>query len=135
VAAFQQCERLGAARPALFEGARRSEAWRVEVAASSLRRRGCPGACGVSTLIVKVSPNASRDALLGWLDDALKLSVTATPERGKANAAVEALLAERLGVPKRAVSVIAGHTQSRKRVEIAGLEMAEVRRRLDAALA
>ena len=87
----------------------------------------------MSTLIVKVSPNASRDALLGWLDDALKLSVTATPERGKANAAVEALLAQLLGLAKRDVRVIAGHTQSRKRVEIDGLDPPEVRRRLDAA--
>ncbi|MDB5986037.1 MAG: hypothetical protein JWR16_1090 [Nevskia sp.] len=87
----------------------------------------------MSTLVIKVSPNASRDALLGWLDDALKISVTATPERGKANAAVEALLARVLGLAQRDVRVIAGHTQSRKRIEIVGLEAAEVRHRLDAA--
>ena len=84
----------------------------------------------MSVLLVKVSPNASRDAVLGWLDDALKLSVTATPGRGRANTAVETLLARRLGLARGAVRVVAGQTQTRKRVEIAGLDAAEVRRRL-----
>jgi len=81
-------------------------------------------------LEVKVSPGASRNAIHGWLGDALKLSVTAAPERGKANAAVAALLAEKLGVPASAVTVVAGHGATRKRVEIAGLSAEAVRARL-----
>lgn len=83
-------------------------------------------------LAVKLSPKASRNALTGWLGDSLKVAVTAAPERGKANAALEALLAEALGVPRGAVQVVAGHTQPRKQVEIAGLDAADLRRRLDA---
>jgi uncharacterized protein YggU (UPF0235/DUF167 family) len=81
-------------------------------------------------LPVKVSPKASRDRIQGWLGDALKLSVTAAPERGRANAAVEELLAEALSLPVSRVKVVAGHTASRKLVEIAGLDEAELRRRL-----
>jgi hypothetical protein len=60
--------------------------------------------------------------------------VTAPPEQGRANAAVEALLAEALGVPRDCVHVLGGHTSRRKVVEIARISEAEVRRRIDAAL-
>jgi uncharacterized protein YggU (UPF0235/DUF167 family) len=46
--------------------------------------------------------------------------VRAVPEKGKANAALEALLAEALDVPKSAVSVIAGGTSRLKSVRVAG---------------
>lgn len=81
-------------------------------------------------LAVKVSPGASRNAIQGWLGDTLKRSVTAAPERGKANAAVEVLLAGALGVPASSVTVVAGHNARRKWVEIAGLSAEAVRARL-----
>lgn len=82
-------------------------------------------------LDLKVSPKAARNAVTGWMGEVLKVSVTAAPEKGKANQAVEALLAEALGLAKSAVKVVAGQTSKQKRVEIAGLDAAEVRRRLD----
>lgn len=83
----------------------------------------------------KVSPKASRNAITGWHADHLKLSVTAVPEKGKANAAVSVLLAEALGLPRSAVSVVAGHTQSVKRLRIDGLDEPSLRARLDALIA
>jgi len=83
-------------------------------------------------LAVKVAPKASRNAVRGWLGDTLKVAVTAAPERGKANEAVEELLAETLALPKGAVRVVAGHTQSRKQVEIAGISPEALRERLPA---
>jgi uncharacterized protein YggU (UPF0235/DUF167 family) len=44
--------------------------------------------------------------------------VTATPEAGKANAAVLALLAKALGVPKSALSIVRGETGRDKRVRL-----------------
>ncbi|WP_028081206.1 DUF167 domain-containing protein [Solimonas soli] len=85
-------------------------------------------------LAVKVTPGASRNALLGWHGEALKLAVTAVPERGKANAAVQALLAETLRLPKSAISLRRGDTQSQKLFEIAGLDDATARHRIDEAL-
>lgn len=81
-------------------------------------------------LDLKVSPKAARNAVTGWMGEVLKVSVTAAPEKGKANQAVEALLAEALGLAKSAVTVVAGQTSKQKRVEIAGLDADEVRRRL-----
>jgi uncharacterized protein len=86
-----------------------------------------------ATLHVKVVPRATRAEIVGWLDDVLKVRVTAPPEAGRANAALEALLAIALGVRKTAVRVAAGHASTRKRVEIDGLAPAELERRLRAA--
>ncbi|MFT4045649.1 MAG: DUF167 family protein [Solimonas sp.] len=86
-------------------------------------------------LAVKVTPKASRNAVLGWHGKALKVAVTAVPERGKANAAVQALLAAALRVPKTTITLLRGDTQSQKLFEIAGLDEGEVLKRLNAALA
>lgn len=80
-------------------------------------------------LDVKVSPKASRNAVTGWMGEVLKISVTAVPERGKANDAVEQLLADALGLPRSAVTVVAGHSSKLKRVQIVGLT-ADARRLL-----
>ena len=85
---------------------------------------------GAVSIQVKVVPRASHSELGGWKDGVLKVRVAAPPEQGKANAALEALLAERLGVRKSAVRVVAGHGSPRKRVEIDGLVLGEVERRL-----
>jgi len=81
-------------------------------------------------LNVKVVPGASRDGVAGWLADALKLRVRAPAERGRANAAVESLLASVLGVPQERVRIVAGFGSPRKTVEIDGLSESDVRERL-----
>jgi hypothetical protein len=66
----------------------------------------------------------------GWLGDALRVRVTAPAERGKANAAVEATVAEALGVPTANVRVVAGGASPRKILEIVGLSEADLQQRL-----
>ncbi len=63
---------------------------------------------------VKVVPGASGDRIVGPLGDALKIRVSAPPERGKANAAVTGLLADALGVSAKSVSVVSGMTSPHK---------------------
>ena len=67
---------------------------------------------------LKVSPKASRNAIAAWHGDVLKLSVTAVPDRGRANQAVIALLASELGLAKSSCRIIRGHTGREKTVEI-----------------
>ena len=81
-------------------------------------------------LTVKVIPKSSRDSIAGWVGDALKVCVTAAPERGKANAAVEAVLADALGLARGRVRTVAGLTSPRKILEIDGVAPAELHRRL-----
>jgi len=89
----------------------------------------------MAELEVKVVPGARREAMVGWLGTALKVRVTAPPERGRANAAVVALVATALGVPSSQVRVIAGHGSPRKRLAIDGLDREALNARIAAALA
>jgi hypothetical protein len=61
-------------------------------------------------LSLKVVPGSSRDKIVGWLGDSLKLKVKAPPEKGRANEAVVALLAERLGIDASSIAVVSGHS-------------------------
>ena len=68
-------------------------------------------------LSLRVRAGASRDSIT-LCDDALRVHVTTAPENGKANAAVRALLAKALGVPKSRLSLVRGRTARDKVFEI-----------------
>ena len=80
-----------------------------------------------------LTPGASSNAIVGRHGDGWKVRVAAAPERGRANIALVALLAETLGVAPAAIRVAAGHKYRRKVVEIDGLDEEEAGRRLEAA--
>ncbi|MEX2454371.1 MAG: DUF167 family protein [Rhodospirillaceae bacterium] len=76
-------------------------------------------------LSIRVTARASRNAVSGPVADAdgrmaVRVAVTAAAEGGKANAAVLGLLAKTWGIPKTSMTVIAGATDRRKILEIAG---------------
>lgn len=85
---------------------------------------------GALQFAVKAVPGAARDRIVGLYGDALKVQVAAPPEGGKANARIEAVLAEALGVPARSVQVVTGHSSPRKVVAVAGLGRADLLARL-----
>jgi uncharacterized protein len=67
---------------------------------------------------------------VGRHGDGWRARVAAPPERGRANEALIELLAGSLGVPRSRVSVVGGLTARRKIVEVDGLDLPEVERRL-----
>ena len=79
-------------------------------------------------LSLKVVPGSSRDEIVGWLADSLKVKVKAPPERGRANEAVVALLAERLGIDASSISMVSGHGSPAKVVEVEGMDAAAIRK-------
>jgi uncharacterized protein (TIGR00251 family) len=89
---------------------------------------------GGVTLQVRVAPRASRAAITGVHDGALKLSLTAAPVDGAANDALIALLADVLDVPKRALSITRGERGRNKTVLVAGTTAERVRAALARAL-
>ncbi len=86
-------------------------------------------------LALKVAPKAGRNAVTGWHDGQLKVSVTAAPDKGKANQVVVELMAKVLDVPKSTISIVRGQTSTQKVIEINGLDDGEVLRRAHAATA
>ena len=70
-------------------------------------------------LRVKVIPKSSRTKLAAILPDGTwKVKVAAAPEKGKANRALCEFVAEKLGVAKSRVRVIAGETSQLKRIRV-----------------
>lgn len=74
---------------------------------------------------IRLTPKSAVDRIEGAIaavDGSLRLKarVRAVPEDGKANKAVERLLAKALGVPKTAVAIAAGHTARAKTLRVAG---------------
>lgn len=74
---------------------------------------------GGTRLRLRVKAGARTSAIVGVHGGALKVSVTAAAERGKANREVVALLANAFGVPSSDVTIAAGKSSQDKVVEIA----------------
>ncbi|HWI54707.1 MAG TPA: DUF167 domain-containing protein [Desulfobacteria bacterium] len=72
-------------------------------------------------LKIKVQPRASRNKIAGQIGDALKVMLTAPPVDGEANAACIDFFSDLLGVPKRDIEILTGHTGRNKLVKIYGL--------------
>lgn len=94
--------------------------------ARAARRAGA-----LSRLTVRLTPSGGADRIDGLAhDDAglpyLKARVRAAPEDGKANAALEALIAKAFGVAKGKVKVVRGTTARLKALEIDGASDADV---------
>lgn len=80
---------------------------------------------------VWVQPGARSSAPQGIVDGCLKLRLAAPPVEGRANEALVRWVADRLGVPLRAVDLVAGQTSRRKRLRVAcALDAAEIEARL-----
>ncbi len=84
----------------------------------------------IARITVKVVPGASQDRVVGWLGEALKIRVSAQPEKGKANSAVIALLADFLKIPARSIKVASGQTSRAKIIEFRGISNAELEKKL-----
>ena len=85
-------------------------------------------------IAVHAQPGARRNAILGLRAGALRVAVTAAPEKGKANAAIAAVLAESFGCRGSQVALISGESSRQKRFLIAGIEPDELRLRIMAVL-
>ncbi len=84
------------------------------------------------TVAIKAIPNAPRSEVVGWLGDALKVKVHAPPLEGRANDELCRFLADTLGLPRRAVTVLRGDTSRQKLVRIEGFDAATLRARFGA---
>jgi uncharacterized protein (TIGR00251 family) len=68
---------------------------------------------------VKVIPKSSKTELIGYLPDGTwKVKVAAAPENGKANRALCEFIAQKLGVAKSRVQIVAGEKARVKRIHV-----------------
>lgn len=76
-------------------------------------------------LAIRLTPNGGRDGvdgveLNGNGEAHLKVRVSDVPEKGKANKALIAVLAKRLGIAKSAITLVSGDTARQKILRIDG---------------
>jgi uncharacterized protein len=83
-----------------------------------------------TTFAVRVHPRAKKNAITGEMGDALKISLTASPTNGKANAACIDLFAKLLNLPRSSVTIAAGLTSRNKVIRAVGVTAEQVRERL-----
>jgi hypothetical protein len=80
---------------------------------------------GVSCRVkVYVQPRASKTAVTGMHGDSIRIQLTAPPVDNAANEALVAFVADRLGIAKRCIRVVAGAASRRKVIEIDGVPAA-----------
>ena len=73
---------------------------------------------GRTTLTLHIQPGAKKTEVAGIHGDALKIRLAAPPVDGKANAALIAFVADRLGLARSAVALKSGQTSRLKVLEI-----------------
>jgi uncharacterized protein (TIGR00251 family) len=75
---------------------------------------------GTLVFTVHAQPGAKRTEVAGLHGDALKIRVAAPALEDRANAALIAFIAERLGVARRDITLVGGAKSREKRFEIRG---------------
>jgi hypothetical protein len=81
---------------------------------------------------VRAQPGAKQDSILGERAGALRVAVSAAPERGKANEAIRETLAEALDWKASRIRLLSGATSRQKRFLFVGLDRGELERRIGA---
>jgi uncharacterized protein (TIGR00251 family) len=84
----------------------------------------------VTRIAVKVATGSSNSAITGWREQCLRVRIGAAPERGKANAALIALLAKSLGLSKSSIRIVRGKHSAHKTLEITGPSAEDIMARL-----
>ena len=81
-------------------------------------------------LRIRLTPRGSKNEILGWDGDTLRVKVTAPPLEGAANKACVELVAQRLGVKHSQVTIVAGDKSRNKILRLTGVTIDEARQAL-----
>lgn len=86
-------------------------------------------------LCVRARPGARRNGIVGEQAGALKVAVTAPPDKGRANDAIVEVLADALGIKRSQIELISGPTSRQKKFLVRGLTADTLRNHLRTLLA
>ena len=81
-------------------------------------------------IAVRVVPNASRDKIVGWIGEELKVKLQAPPEGGRANKALTMFLCQALELTRRNITIIAGKKSRHKTLEFSSLTIDELKSKI-----
>jgi uncharacterized protein (TIGR00251 family) len=86
---------------------------------------------GGVVFVAKIVPASSKTTIGGLLDGIIKFKIAAAPQKGKANQCLIEFLAKRLGVKKKAVSIISGRTNPVKQLHVLGISAETLLKKLN----
>lgn len=95
-----------------------------------MTHRSAAGITPGVVLDVRVIPRSAKSQIAGTRNDALVIRLKAPPVDGAANEELIRLLATVLGIPRRNVEIVSGHTSRTKRVRLAGVTSADIAEKL-----
>jgi uncharacterized protein len=81
-------------------------------------------------IAIRISPNASKNEIMGMIDDVLRIKIAAPPVDGKANKELIDYLSHLLGIGKDRLDILKGHTSKNKLIAIDGLSKVSVLEKL-----
>ncbi len=81
-------------------------------------------------LTVTVTPKSSKNEVVSFINNTLKVKVTAAPEKGRANNAVIELLADYFAIKKSQITLCSGATSRNKRFQIIGITLQEIQKKV-----
>lgn len=82
---------------------------------------------------VRAQPRASRTEIAGLHGESLRVRIASPPVDGAANEALIRFLADRLGVPRRRITLLRGESGRDKTVAVEGVSASEAAARLGVA--
>jgi len=85
-----------------------------------------------TTLSVKVVPNASKNEIVGFEGDYLKIRIKAPPEKDKANVELIRFLAKKLKISRSDITLLKGRTSKLKLLEIENISYEMLLKRINA---
>ena len=94
---------------------------------STLNIASVPGGIVIE---VRVVPRAAKSGVAGLRDGAMLVRLNAPPVEGAANEELIEIVANALGVPRRAVTLVSGARSRQKRLQVQGVEVDKVRKLL-----
>ena len=80
---------------------------------------------------VKIVPGSSKNKIARVYNDALKISITASPVEGKANKKCIAYLAKYFDIAKSKIEIISGQTSKNKLIKIYDISQKEFLEKLE----
>ena len=69
-------------------------------------------------IVVRVVPNSSKSEVIGQVEGAIKVKIQEPADESRANRALCLLIAKKLGIPKKSVSIISGEKSRQKILSI-----------------
>ena len=93
---------------------------------------GCNALSGNDGIVlpIRAQPGARKNSIIGVHDGALKVSVQAAPEDGKANDAIMELLKKTLGIKRNQIEILSGQTSRDKKFLIRELMLEELAQKI-----